>query len=64
MTAGALQDVRLPRRCAPRNDKTPILVIASDSKNRAAISTVTMELFQQVPGSLFAFQAQHLAVIQ
>jgi hypothetical protein len=35
-------------RRAPRNDKKwRFRVIASDSKNRAAISTVTMGLFQQ-----------------
>jgi hypothetical protein len=37
-----------PKGQAPRNDKKwRFRVIASDSKNRAAISFVTMGLFQQ-----------------
>ena len=38
-----------PKGQAPRNDKKwRFRVIASDSKNRAAISIVTIGLFQQV----------------
>ena len=38
-----------------------VYFLRSDSKNRVAISTVTMELFQQPHGNPCAFQAQHLA---
>ncbi|MEJ2705665.1 MAG: hypothetical protein P8Z79_24780, partial [Sedimentisphaerales bacterium] len=43
---------RLLRYCVPRNDKQMrSYVIASDSENRAAISSVTVGLPQQPPGT-------------
>jgi len=52
-TVGLLKNMRLLRRYAPRNDKRCVFKSlrawpqGADSKNRAAISGVTVGLFQQ-----------------